>query len=228
MAEGERTEDRLGSMSTPRWPVVIFDLNGTLAGTIPLLIASYEDAWRTVMGSDPDLHHARTWLGMPLRDAFALSAPEEKLDDLVAKFREFESAHLCQFGRPVEGLYGAVRQIADAGATLGVVTSKSYRTAIATLECVGLGDLTVLTAKEDVEAQKPSPASLRHALDTLGCDPADVVHVCDAPQDIDAARAAGIACVAVTWGAALRGPLSVRDPDAVVDSPAELVEVLTA
>ncbi len=214
-------------MATPRWPVVIFDLNGTLAGTIPLIIASYAHAWRTVMGTEPDLQQARTWLGMPTRDAFALAAPEEKLDDLVAQFRSFEAANLGQMARPIEGLNRALRTLAADGATMGVVTSKSYQSTAATLECVGLGDLTVLSAKENVEAQKPAPDSLLHAIKSLGVNPDDVVHVCDAPQDVDAARAAGIACVAVTWGAGLRGPLEVRTPDAVVDSPEELVAVLT-
>ncbi len=214
-------------MANPRWPVVIFDLNGTLAGTIPLIIASYEHAWRRVMGTDADLQQARSWLGMPTREAFALVAPEEKLDDLVAEFRSFEAANLGQLARPIKGLNRALRTLEAEGVRIGVVTSKTYHSTAATLECVGLGDLTVLSAKENVSIQKPAPDSLLHAIAELGCDPDDVVHVCDAPQDIDAARAAGIACIAVTWGAGLRGPLEVRTPDAVVDSPEELVAVLT-
>ncbi len=214
-------------MATPRWPVVLFDLNGTLAGTIPLIIASYEHAWRQVMGTEPDIHHARAWLGLPLREAFALAAPQDKIEDLVAQFEAFEAANLGQMGRPVEGLNRALRHLAETGAELGVVTSKTYRSAATTLETVGLGSLKVLTAKEDVAVQKPAPDSLRHAVAAMGYNPTDVVHVCDAPQDIEAAQAAGIACIAVTWGAGLRGPLAVRSPDAIVDTPDELVAVLT-
>ena len=215
-------------MATPRWPVVIFDLNGTLAGTIPLIIASYQHAWRRVMGTEPDIHQARSWLGLPLRDAFAFTAPDDRIDDLVEQFCQFESANLCQLGRPVGGLTPALRTLSSAGAILGVVTSKTYRSATTTLECVGLGDLRVLSAKEDVAHQKPAPDSLLHALTVLGRSPSEAVHVCDAPQDVAAGRAAGVACVAVTWGAGLRGPLAERSPDAVVDSPEQLVEVLTA
>lgn len=215
-------------MTTPRWPVVIFDLNGTLVGSIPLLIASYDHAWRSVMGTEPDLAQARSWLGMPTRDAFAQVAPDDKLDALVDRFTEFETANLVQLARPIEGLGRALRSLQHSGARIGVVTAKSYQSTAATLECVGLGDLAVLSAKEDVAAQKPAPDSLQHALRTLDVDPEDVVHVCDSPQDVAAARAVGISCVAVTWGAGLRGPLEVRTPDAVVDTPDELVAVLTA
>ena len=60
----------------------------------------------------------------------------------------------------------------------------------------------------------------------LGVDPASCVYVGDAVVDVQAARAAGMAAVAVTWGAGVRDELVAARPDAVVDSMAGLARVL--
>ena len=53
-------------MLTPRWPVVLFDLDGTLADTIGLIVASYNHAFRQVMGTERDEAEIRAWIGRPL------------------------------------------------------------------------------------------------------------------------------------------------------------------
>jgi pyrophosphatase PpaX len=54
------------------------------------------------------------------------------------------------------------------------------------------------------------------------------VYVGDAPSDLQAARAAGVAAVGVTWGAFDYDGLAVERPDAIATTPAELARILFA
>ena len=50
-------------MSTPRWPCVIFDLDGTLVDTVPLIVASYQHTFRTHLGHEEDEARIKAWIG---------------------------------------------------------------------------------------------------------------------------------------------------------------------
>jgi pyrophosphatase PpaX len=65
-----------------------------------------------------------------------------------------------------------------------------------------------------------------HALELLATQPADAVYVGDARYDVEAARAAGTAAVAVAWGAGDRASLDAAAPDAIAETPAELAAIL--
>lgn len=60
----------------------------------------------------------------------------------------------------------------------------------------------------------------------MGGRPEQAAYVGDAVVDIQAAQAAGMAAVAVSWGAARRDDLVAASPDHLVDTVAELQELL--
>ncbi len=84
----------------------------------------------------------------------------------------------------------------------------------------------VVAGLEDTERHKPDPAPLLHGAAGLGVDPATCVYVGDAVVDVEAARAAGMGAVAVTWGAGEAGALAASGPDAVLDTVGELAAFL--
>jgi phosphoglycolate phosphatase len=67
----------------------------------------------------------------------------------------------------------------------------------------------------------------RRVVRRAGVDAAQAVGVGDEARDIDAARAAGIASVAVTWGYATPELLASRSPTHLVTSVSELTSLLT-
>ena len=102
--------------------------------------------------------------------------------------------------------------------TVGVATSKRRASAEATLASAGLAGVPVLAAVEDTRTHKPEPEPLRFAAHALGVEPSDCVYVGDAVVDVLAARAAGMAAIAVTWGAGTPTALAEAGPNEVVDS----------
>jgi pyrophosphatase PpaX len=79
---------------------------------------------------------------------------------------------------------------------------------------------------EDTVLHKPDPEPLLLAVNRLGATPDQAVYVGDAIVDVQAARNAGMAAVAVTWGAGVREALEAMAPDVVAETVDDLREAL--
>jgi len=210
----------------PRFATVLFDLDGTLADTIPLIVASYQHAFRTVLDEEVTEARARAWIGRPLLPALLEESPEHGVE-LDRVYREWNLANTARLIRRYEGVPELLEQLSAAGVACAVATSKRRETARLALVGVGIDHLVdVVAGLEDTTAHKPAPDPLLHAAATLGVDPATCVYVGDATVDVLAARAAGMSAVAVTWGAGERAALAATAPDALVDTVADLATYL--
>lgn len=216
------TGRQTGGVTTPRWRTVLFDLDGTLADTIPLIVASYQHAFRTVLGEEVEDGRARAWIGRPLLGALLEESPEHG-HALDVAYREWNLANTAALIRRYEGVPELLEALTAAGATIAVATSKRRETARLALEGVGIDGLVEVAAGlDDTTRHKPDPEPLLHAAAALGADPSACVYVGDATVDVLAARAAGMAAVAVTWGAGERDALAAAGPDVVVDTVGDL------
>jgi pyrophosphatase PpaX len=206
--------------------VVLFDLDGTLADTIPLIVASYQHAFRAVLAQEVEEARARAWIGRPLLPALLEESPEHG-HELDRVYREWNLANTGRLIRRYDGVPELLAALGVAGVTCAVATSKRRETARLALAAVGIDHLVeVVAALEDTNAHKPHPAPLLHAAQALGVQPGDCVYVGDATVDVLAAQAAGMSAVAVTWGAGERAALAGTGPDALVDTVADLTAYL--
>lgn len=224
--DGSASEpDGAAAAATP-WRTVLFDLDGTLADTIPLIVASYQHAFRTVLGTVPSPERARSWIGRPLLEALLEESPEHG-HELDRAYREWNLANTQRLIRRFPGVPELLVGLREAGVGTAVVTSKRRHTARLALAGVGIeGLVDVVAALEDTERHKPAPDPLLHATGVLGVAPADCVYVGDAVVDVLAARAAGMAAVGVSWGAGVRDEILAARPDALADSVEELAAIL--
>jgi len=215
-----------GDNGLMRWRTILFDLDGTLADTIPLIIASYQHAFREVLREEVSEDTARSWIGRSLLEALLEVSPEHG-HELDRVYREWNLANTERLIRSYDGIPELVSDLDAAGARCAIVTSKRRGTAGLALQHVGLsGHIEVAAALEDTTAHKPDPAPLLHGANVLDADPTTCVYVGDATVDILAARAAGMATVAVTWGAGSEADLAALDPDHLCRSVSELRDVL--
>ena len=83
----------------------------------------------------------------------------------------------------------------------------------------------VVVAGDETELHKPHPAPLLLALERVEAEPDDAAYVGDSPYDMQAARAAGMHAVGVTWGR-IHDREALADADVVVDTAEELLGVL--
>jgi len=178
------------------------------------------------MGIHPDPVESQGWIGETLKDTFGRLYPEHA-PALVAAYLEFNMARLPTMLERYPGITKLLAELRDAGISTGVATSKRRLSAELTLASADLDATVPLTVTmDDTEAHKPDPAPLRLALDRLGSQASEAVYIGDATVDVLAAKAAGMTSIAVTWGAGLREQLLAVAPDYLVDSVAQLRELL--
>jgi pyrophosphatase PpaX len=211
-----------------RFPVVLFDLDGTLIDSGAMILSSFRHATRTVLRRDvPDEQlQAAVGLGAGLTEQMTHFGTEH-VDELVRAYRD-HNAPLHEELAPCAGVLELLPRLHDEGRRLGVVTAKRHVTVALAFGVLPLERwLDVVVAAEDTERHKPDPEPILLALDRLDADPADAAYVGDSPFDVRAARAAGVHAVAVTWGG-LHDParLAGEQPDALVSSAEELRAVL--
>lgn len=207
-------------------PVVLFDFDGTLADTIPLIVASFRHTVAEVLGHEVTDVEARSWIGHTLIDTFGQRYPA-RADELVTAYRAWNLAHHDELIRPVDGIPEVLDGLLAAGSRIGVVSSKSVHTVRRGLDAVGLAhDFEVLVGLESTTVHKPHAEPLLHAAHTLAVEPSDCVYVGDAVVDIRAAQAAGMRGIAVTWGAGTVSELRDAGAVDVVDTAGELLGIL--
>jgi pyrophosphatase PpaX len=215
-----------GAVSGQGWRCVVFDLDGTIVNTIPLIMASYDHALASVLGIHPDPLESRGWIGETLKGTFGRLYPEQA-SALVAAYLEFNMARLPKLLEQYPGMRELLGEVRGSGINTGVATSKRRLSAELTLTSAGLDAVVPLTVNmDDTATHKPDPAPLRLALDRLGAKASESVYVGDAVVDVQAAKAAGMSSIAVTWGAGLRDQLIAAEPNYLVDSVAQLRELL--
>jgi HAD superfamily hydrolase (TIGR01549 family) len=212
----------------PRFRTAIFDLDGTLADTLPLIYEAFDAALRPTVGRRLDDAEIRALFGPP--DNYLI---REKVGeaDYEAAFGRYVEVYEREHERLVTAFHGideVTRRAADAGMKLGVVTGKSRQTALFTLESLGLlPAFDAIYAGDDVERQKPDPEAVIKILHDLGHDPATPgAFIGDSAADVIAGRAAGLTTIAVTWGVPDHDQLHAAKPDIVVSTMPDLMHAL--
>jgi pyrophosphatase PpaX len=214
-------------MEAVRFPVVLFDFDGTVVDSGPMILASMRHAVSSVLGRHDDpadlLVHAGGW---PLLEQMRF-LDVDRAEELVRVYREHnEPLHVDLQAFP--GVEPVLEELRAQGRKIGLVTAKRRATvdlAFARLPLAAHFDVVVTS--DSTERHKPDPEPLLHALDLLEARPEEVAYVGDSPFDMAAARAAGTYAVAVAWGG--MHPLErvlEQQPDVVVETPEELLGVL--
>lgn len=184
---------------------VVFDLDGTLLDSARDFIAILQ-AMRAELGLQPldeSLIRQTVSAGAAAMVSLALEMPAEHADfeahkqDFLQRYR----ANPCLYSRLFDGLPELLHQLEARGIAWGVATNKPEQFARPALDQLQLLErAAVLICPEQVNQPKPAPDMLLLASQQLGIEPAQLLYLGDDRRDIDAARAAGAASMAVGYG----------------------------
>jgi pyrophosphatase PpaX len=210
-----------------RFPVVLFDLDGTVIDSGAIILASMRHAAREVLGEEPPDELLMAAVGGPGLEAQMHALAPDRVEELVRVYRAHnEPLHeelVC-----CAGMDDVLVRLKDEGRRLGIVTAKRRATVELAFNVLPLEHLfDTVVGGDETARHKPDPEPLLLAAERLDVDPKECAYVGDSPFDIRAAQAADMYAIAVTWGGIHdRAKLEAEEPDAIVDSAEELLGVL--
>ncbi|MEG3144105.1 phosphoglycolate phosphatase [Sphingomonas sp. RT2P30] len=219
-------------MTTLRFRTIAFDLDGTLADTAPDLAAALNHTLAFLGRRTVALAEVRGMIGHGvralLRNGLAATggADEASLDAGLPEMMRFYEAHLCDLTTPYPGVSETLDALSDRGIVLALCTNKPELLALGLVEQLGWRHrFAAIVGGDTLAVSKPDAAPLHEAVKRAGGGPAAFVG--DSIVDVQTARAAGVPCIAVSFGFADR-PADQLGADAVIDRFDALLSALGA
>jgi phosphoglycolate phosphatase-like HAD superfamily hydrolase len=206
----------------------VFDVDGTLVDTNHLHVTTWWEAFRQA-GHQVSMHaiHRAVGLGSEALIAHLLGGQGRgEVDMLVA-------AHTTLYGTyfdrlpPLKDAGRLLRRLDHDGWNVVLATSASGSELSALRRAIGADDAIAATASaDDVEAGKPAPEPVEHALDLAGVPPEQAVFVGDTVWDMRAGTRAGVICIGLLSGGIPSADLQEAGARAIYRDPAHLLAKL--
>ena len=222
-------------MSLNKPQMILIDVDGTLVDSVPDLAFCVDEMMKQLGMATHGEAKVRNWVGNGVerltRRALIGQLDGEPDEELFARaypiflelYAENTSKRSCLYPGVREGL----DYLKSQGYKLGCVTNKAARFTIPLLKDLGVhDDFAIIICGDTLARKKPDPMPLLHAADFFGVSPDDAMMLGDSVSDVKAARAAGFQIVCMSYG--YNHGVDIRDshPDAVIDSMAELKDLL--
>jgi phosphoglycolate phosphatase len=214
----------MAELAPRRFRLLVFDWDGTLADSTSIIASSLQRACADVGEPVPCEADARFVIGLGLADALRRVAPNlapERWPDLTDRYRHH---YLSRDGDiPLfDGARELLAELDSAGFLLGLATGKSRAGLSRALEQQRLATRFVATRCADEGFPKPHPGMLLHLMECTGVAPDATLMIGDTTHDVELARNAGVAALAVAYGAHEPEGLARVSPLATIHSIAEL------
>ncbi|MBD3669465.1 MAG: phosphoglycolate phosphatase [Gammaproteobacteria bacterium] len=215
--------------------MVLIDVDGTLVDSVPDL-AFCVDEMMTQLGLPVRGEDAvRNWVGNGVerlvRRALINQLEGEPEDALFEKaypiFLDLYAENTSKRSVLYPGVREGLDYLKSAGYQLGCVTNKASQFTLPLLKDLGVHDeFAIIICGDTLEQKKPHPLPLLHAAEFFGVKPEQSLMLGDSMSDVKAARAAGFQIVCMSYGYNHGADIRDSNPDAVIDSMAELQGIL--
>lgn len=177
----------------------LFDFDGTIADTMP----PHLEAWNKALGTyglslSRDQHMA--WAGRPTREIVRLLNELHEIEMSVEEISKTKEEFYLSSIHKVQGIVPVLEIIEASRGQLpmAVVSGSRRRPVQATMAHLGLlAHFETLVCAEDYKVGKPAPDCFLKAASLLGVKPEDCLVFEDADLGVQAAHAAGMACLRV-------------------------------
>ncbi|HTP51330.1 MAG TPA: HAD-IA family hydrolase [Anaeromyxobacteraceae bacterium] len=206
---------------------VLFDLDGTLIDSIPLIVESMKHAFAG-RARAPTVPEWVARIGTPL-DGMIRRWAEDEADVALLKerYKRHQREHHDAMVSAFPGVPELLERLRARGTLLAVVTSKLEASASRSLVRLGLArHFRAVVGLGATSRHKPDPEPVRRALSLLGASAPEAAFVGDSPHDVVAGNRAGVATVAGLWGPFTREELEPARPRAFAARAADVLAVL--
>lgn len=177
---------------------VIFDLDGTLANTLPLCIKAFRCAIEPLIDRILSDEEIIATFGPSEEGTIMALAPGYYEQGMVAYLHHYEQLHdMC--GAAFAGMEPILKKLQEQAVRIAMVTGKGHRSTDISLKYFGLDSYFEL-----VETGSPAGPKKIAGIDAVlnclnGVNREEVIYVGDAPGDIIAAKENNIKVIAAAW-----------------------------
>lgn len=205
---------------------VLFDIDGTLVDSTYHHAMAWHRAFARITQAPPPLWRLHRAIGMGgdrlVTEVAGEEAEQRHGDELRAAWRE-EYLALRAEVRSLPGATDLVHRLISEGFAVALASSGDPQFSREAVDLLGIGDdIALLLTSEDVDDSKPAPDLVEAALHRLG-DPEAAVFVGDTVYDVEAARRAGLGCIALRSGGFGRAELEDAGALRVEELPRDLL-----
>lgn len=222
-------------MAIKKPAMVLIDVDGTLVDSVPDLAYCVDEMMKQldmpVYGEDK----VRNWVGNGVerltRRALIGQLDGEPDDALFEKaypiFLDLYDKNVCERSCLYDGVREALDFLKTQDVKIGCVTNKNAQFTLPILEKLGLkDDFEIIICGDTLAKKKPDPLPLLHGAEKLGVTPEQSLMLGDSMSDVKAARAAGFDIICMSYGYNHGEDIRDYNPDAVVDSMAEIKNII--
>ncbi|MFV3315634.1 phosphoglycolate phosphatase [Pseudomonas sp. NY15374] len=206
--------------------LVMFDLDGTLIDSVPDLAAAVDRMLLELGRPAAGLDAVRQWVGngaeVLVRRALAGAIEHDAVDAQLAEralalFMEaYGESHELTVVYP--GVRDTLRWLRKQGVEMALITNKPERFVGPLLDQMKIGRyFRWIIGGDTLPQKKPDPAALLFVMKMAGIAPEQSLFVGDSRSDVQAARAAGVKSVGLTYGYNHGRPIDEESPSLVLD-----------
>lgn len=215
--------------------LVQFDLDGTLIDSLPQLSQATNLLLAELGYAPVAQQQVQLWIGngadkLVERALVAALGRAPSVTEQAHARQRFDEAYASLASDDIvlyPGVLNTLRQLKSAGKTLALVTNKPFRFVPHILASTNLAEYFSLTLGGDSLAQKkPDPTPLLHVCQALNITPRHSLMVGDSANDVQAAKAAGMRVVGLTYGYNYGQPIAESQPDWVLSDLQGLLDLL--
>ncbi|QEK11338.1 pyrophosphatase PpaX [Crassaminicella thermophila] len=205
---------------------ILFDLDGTLLDTNELIIQSFQHTYKTHLNKEVPREKIVQSFGEILKVTLDRECPGCS-EEAIKTYRAFQALNFEKLITVHTGVKEALEILHKKGYKLGVVTSRLNESARKGLKLFDLEHyFESIIGANDTKKHKPDPTPALMALKELDIEVDEAIMVGDSPFDVLCGKNAGIISVAVAWSALPREIYMQHNPDYVVDSMEELIDII--
>ncbi|WP_041611741.1 HAD family hydrolase [Treponema primitia] len=215
-----------------KFKCIIFDLDGTLVDTIKDIAASMNYGLESRGFPAPSLEKYTKIVGQGIRKLASLALPPSAQDDqtvdaVTKEALSYYKDHPAVYAAPYPGIVEVVTELRMKKVKTAVLSNKAdsiSKIIIAKLFPPNSFDMVI--GEQPNVPRKPDPTSTWDILTEMDVSPREALFVGDSEIDVATAHAAECSALGVSWGFRGRKILENAGADRIIDSPAEIIELM--
>jgi phosphoglycolate phosphatase len=208
--------------------LIVFDLDGTLADTLPDLTAAANFACHRLGLPEHVPSTIRKMIGggeRKLIERLVGTEHQDKVAECLQLYLDYYTRHNGELSLVYPGVPGTLERL--QGKRLAVLSNKLWRLTQQALDAMGLARFFVAVRGGGANLPlKPAPDQLLALTADMGIGPSRTLMVGDKPADIQAGRGAGAFTAAVTYGYGDLDSLTAAAPDFLLERFSQLPALL--